>query len=119
MYYHRTGVFLLYTLSIVSFILATQTMEEDPDDLSTQLFCPEDLPVGIYGDPEENRGMRQAFELVGHTWYGWSSLNFTSLAHLCSANGNQRGNMGGRVRPFGVSGLTIPDLRSDFLILTG
>ncbi|MCJ1437518.1 hypothetical protein MMC27_006905 [Xylographa pallens] len=74
-------------------------MEEDPDPLITQLFCPEDLPVGMYGDPEENRGMRHAFELVGHTWYGWSSLNFTSLAHLCSADGNQKGNMGGRVRP--------------------
>ncbi|MCJ1380369.1 hypothetical protein MMC17_003472 [Xylographa soralifera] len=97
MYHFRTAAFfLLYTLSIVSSILTPRTSEDSSLPFISQIFCPEELPRGKYGNPQTNRSIRHTFELLGHLWHGWSSLNFTSLTQLCAANGNEQVNMGGR-----------------------
>ncbi|MCJ1316537.1 hypothetical protein MMC15_001858 [Xylographa vitiligo] len=94
---------------IVPFILAARVFENDPDPFSSQLFCPEALPLGKYGNPSANRAFRNTYEILGHQWYGWSFHNFTSLADLCAATGNEKANMGGRVRPLAIPSPALPD----------
>ncbi|MCJ1248584.1 hypothetical protein MMC30_005802 [Trapelia coarctata] len=57
-----------------------------------KIFCNGDLP-------KKKFGMITWFSKPVHPQ--WSDKNFTSLAHLCSAHGNPKGNMGGMCTPFG------------------
>jgi len=54
----------------------------------SKVFCNGAVPRRIFGEITERWNPND-----NH----WSHLNFTSLADLCSAHGNPRGNMGGKV----------------------
>ena len=55
----------------------------------TKMFCRGDLPKRKFGLFTMNWSMSNK---------QWSNMNFRSLAHLCTAHGNPKGNLGGVVR---------------------
>ena len=75
-----------------------------------RLFCPAELPRVPYGPintatwPYGLSGamyvIRDILREQNCDYYDWSWMNFTSLADLCSAQGNPNGNMGGMVRTY-------------------
>ncbi len=68
-------------------VLATRPNYSMALDYS-KIFCNGHLPKRAFGVITENWSIYDQ---------QWSHLNFTSLADLCSAHGNPKGNMGGKV----------------------
>ena len=78
-------------------------LPSDPGPLeidTRRMFCDGNLPRGRYGNPLPVWNIRARLARTSGSCRpdAWSAANFTTLADLCTAHGNRRGNMGGMVK---------------------
>ena len=103
-------ILLLVSFLFISFLSFAQSAVSDdpfgapklPHPLEIdkrRMFCDGALPRGRYGDSYSMWNIRARLakqaQLCGPD--PWSAVNFTTLADLCTAHGNPKGNMGGMV----------------------
>ncbi|MCJ1475231.1 hypothetical protein MMC13_003892 [Lambiella insularis] len=86
----------LFWFSILRFAPPADAAGYYQPPLSDQLFCPDELPKGWYGDTPDKQLLRYTLAQLDVPLDDWSAQNFTSLTDLCAASGNPRANMGGR-----------------------
>ena len=111
---------LLLPLTVYNMVQAEPGPPSDESRLlrmpPDRLFCVGPLPDFKYGNTYLSGTVGDFLDVIACGDVEWSRLNFTDLSDLCAAHGNPAANMGGRVKTYSWTLISLDFLSADYLL---